>query len=131
MDPAMVNTGHWQWNSGEMFQTLPGWLQAFFTRDAFYGMPLSNWLGWFLTAALIARVMLVIIPPAEVRARLVGSSLPVLLYVANGVMPVALCLRDGLWWAAALGGAAMLAPSGIALRNTVSSPASAAPQPAT
>jgi putative membrane protein len=131
MDPAMVNTGHWQWNSGEMFQALPGWVQVFFTRDAFYGMPLSNWAGWFLTATLIARVMQVIIAPAEVRTRLGRSSLPVVLYLANGVMPVALCLRDGLWWAAALGAVAMLAPSMIALRNTLPSPTHTAAQPAT
>lgn len=131
MDPAMVNTGHWQWSSGEMFQTLPGWAQAFFTRDAFYGMPLSNWLGWFITATLIARTMLVVIPSGDVRARLGDSSLPVALYLANGVMPVALCLRDGLWWAAVLGAGAMLVPSVIAIRSSVSTRAQTAAQPAT
>ncbi|HEX6315176.1 MAG TPA: carotenoid biosynthesis protein [Gemmatimonadaceae bacterium] len=131
LEPAMVNTGHWQWNSGAMFQALPAWVNAFFTRDAFYGMPLSNWLGWFITAAVIARVMLLIIPAAEVRASAGTSSLPVALYLANGVMPVALCLRDGLWWAAALGSAAMLIPSLIALRNTDAAPARTAAQPAT
>jgi len=89
---------------------------AFFTADAFYGMPLSNWFGWLLTAALIARAMLGIIPPARVRAKLAPSTLPVALYLANGVMPVALCLRDGSWWAAALGTVAMAVPAVMALR---------------
>ena len=101
-----------------MFRGLPGWLQWFFTADAFYGMPVSNWLGWFLTATVIARVMLAIVPPAEVRDRVATSRFPMALYLANGVMPVALCLRDGFWWAAALGSAAMLVPAALALRGT-------------
>ena len=116
MDPAMVKTGHWLWGSGAMFRGLPGWLESFFTADAFYGMPLSNWLGWFVTAMLIARVMLMVVPPPEWRERVAASPLPGLLYLANGVMPVALCLRDGFWWAAALGSAAMLIPALVALR---------------
>jgi putative membrane protein len=118
MDPAMVKTGHWVWGTGAMFRGLPGWLESFFTADAFYGMPLSNWLGWFLTATVIARVMLAIVPPAEVSDRVAASRFPVALYLANGVMPVALCLRDGFWWAAALGSTAMLVPAALALRGT-------------
>jgi putative membrane protein len=117
MDPAMVTTGHWLWGDGAMFRGLPGWLGAFFTRDVFYGMPLSNWFGWLLIATLIARVMLVIVPPRRIRAGMMTSRLPVALYVANGIMPVALCLRDGFWWAAALGAAAMLVPAGLAWRG--------------
>jgi uncharacterized membrane protein len=117
MDPAMVGTGHWVWGRGEMFAGLPGWLHAFFTRDAFYGMPLSNWLGWLLTATLIARVMLAMVPPVRLQSTMAGSNLPVALYVANGIMPVALCLRDGFWWAAALGGVAMIVPALLAWRG--------------
>jgi putative membrane protein len=121
MDAAMVKTGHWLWGSGQMFRdaNLPRWLELFFTADAFYGMPLSNWFGWFLTATLIARVMLAVVPPPIVRERVASSSLPIVLYLANGVMPVALCLRDGLWWAAALGSAAMVVPAVIAWRGAV------------
>ncbi len=118
MDPAMVKTGHWVWGNGAMFRGWPAWLESFFTSDAFYGMPLSNWLGWFLTATLIARVILAIVPPVEVREQLAISRLPVALYLANGVMPIALCLRDGFWWAASLGSAAMLIPAVLALRGT-------------
>jgi len=117
MDPAMVKTGHWSWGTGEMFRDSGiSAVVAFFTADAFYGMPLSNWFGWLLTAALIARAMLGIIPPARVRAKLAPSTLPVALYLANGVMPVALCLRDGSWWAATLGTVAMAVPAVMALR---------------
>lgn len=119
MDPAMVNTGHWAWGPGTMFREagLPAWLVDFFTRDVFYGMPLGNWFGWFVTATLAARAMLAIVPPSVVAERLAPSSLPLALYVANGVMPVALCLRDGAWWAAALGAAGMLVPVAIAWRR--------------
>lgn len=132
MDPAMVKTGHWAWERGSMFRDagLPAWLESFFMADAFYGMPLSNWLGWFLTATLIARVMLAIVPPPVVRDRVASSSLPIALYVANGVMPVALCLRDGLWWAAALGSVGMLVPAVIAWRGpAVRQPSGLSTQP--
>lgn len=116
MDPAMVATGHWAWGPGTVFRDagLPAWLVGFFTRDAFYGMPLSNWLGWLLTATLLARVMLAIVPPSDVKASWAPSALPLILYLANGVMPVALCLRDGLWWAAAAGALAMVVPVTLA-----------------
>lgn len=119
MDPAMVNTGHWTWGPGTMFREagLPAWLVSFFTRDVFYGMPLGNWFGWFVTATLAARAMLAIVPPTFVADRLTASPLPLALYLVNGVMPVALCLRDEAWWAAALGGVAMLVPAALAWRR--------------
>jgi putative membrane protein len=101
MDPAMVRTSHWVWGA-------PG---------VFYGMPLSNWIGWFVTGTLIARAMLAIVPPALVAERTRGETLPPVLYGVNGVMPIAICLRDGLWWAAALGSAAMAFPLLLALRR--------------
>ncbi|MGH7712195.1 MAG: carotenoid biosynthesis protein, partial [Gemmatimonadaceae bacterium] len=85
---------------------------------AFYGMPLSNWIGWFFTGLIIARTMLAITPPARVAERVGREWLPVALYAANGVMPIAICLRDGLWWAAALGTIAMVTPTALALRST-------------
>jgi uncharacterized membrane protein len=119
MDPAMVKTGHWLWGSGEMFtsSSLPEWLVSFFTDDAFYGMPLSNWFGWLLTATLVARVMLVIVPPVVVREKVASSPFPIALYLANGVMPVALCFRDAFWWAAVVGSLAMIVPAAFALRG--------------
>ncbi|MDB4908653.1 MAG: putative rane protein [Gemmatimonadetes bacterium] len=101
MDPAMVVTSHWTWHA-------PGF---------FYGMPLVNWLGWLLTGTIIARVLLAIVPPTIVSRELATSRLPLLLYAANGVFPIAICLRHELWWAAALGAAAMGAPLVLALRT--------------
>lgn len=124
MDPAMVRTGHWVWGPGAMFRDagLPAPVVGFFTADVFYGMPLSNWMGWLLTATVVARLMLALVPPTAIRERVATSSFPVALYLANGVMPVALCLREGFWWAAIAGTVAMAVPAGLALaRRHVSS----------
>jgi uncharacterized membrane protein len=119
MDPAMVSTAHWIWGSGAVFRELamPDWLVRFFSADAFYGMPLSNWLGWYVTGTLIARIMLAIVPPAMVVHRVSPSAIPIALYAANGIMPVAICFRDGLWWAALLGTLAMAIPVVLWLRG--------------
>ena len=101
MDPAMVKTSHWVWH----------------TEGFFYGMPFSNWIGWYLTGTVIARVMLEIVPPTMFATRVGPTTLPIWLYLTNGIMPVALCIRDGMWWAAALGALAMLVPAGVALTN--------------
>ncbi|HEV8365829.1 MAG TPA: carotenoid biosynthesis protein [Gemmatimonadaceae bacterium] len=100
MDPAMVRTSHWIWRES----------------GGFYGMPLTNWLGWFGSGLVIARVMIAITPPTLVAERNAREWLPVALYAANGVMPIAICLRDGLWWAAALGAVAMATPLVLAVR---------------
>jgi putative membrane protein len=99
MDPAMVKTAHWLWKE-------PG---------VFYGMPLSNWFGWILSGTIIARVMLAVVSPTRVADGLRESRLPLALYAVNGVMPIALCVRDGLWWAAILGTIAMAVPLAAAL----------------
>jgi putative membrane protein len=117
MDPAMVKTGHWSWGDGEMFGNAPSLIRAFFTAGVFYGMPLGNWFGWLLTATVVSRVMLALLPSEVVRARLAPSALPVWLYLVNGLMPVAVCLRDGLWWAAASGAVVMALPAGVSLRS--------------
>jgi putative membrane protein len=119
MDPAMVKSAHWIWGSGQVFRDLgfPAWAVAFFTTDVFYGMPLSNWFGWYLTGLLIARVMLAIVPPQRIARDVSPSPLPIVLYAANGVLPVTMCLRDGLWWAAIFGTLAMAIPVGLAWRG--------------
>jgi len=119
MDPAMVQTAHWTWGGGQQFRDagLPAWLVAFFTRDVFYGMPLSNWGGWFLTGLVVSRAMLAIVPPSDIAARISPSRLPIALYAANGIMPVVLCFRDDLLWAGILGALAMAIPVTLALRQ--------------
>ena len=99
MDPAMsFATAHWIWH----------------TRGFFYGMPLLNWFGWWLTGSVIAFAMLSIVRPSEVAARVSPSRLPPLLYAVNGIFPIAICARHGLWWAAGLGALAMAIPLALA-----------------
>jgi putative membrane protein len=114
MDPAMVRTAHWIWHLAPVAEQTP--LQRIFVSDIFYGMPLSNWLGWLLTGTVVARVMLAIVPPSA-WARLVSPSrFPLVLYAVNGVLPITICARYGMWWAAVLGFAAMALPLALALR---------------
>ena len=101
MDPAMsFATPHWIWH----------------TRGFFYGMPLLNWFGWWLTGSVVARAMLAIMPPSEFASRVSPSRFPLVLYAVNGVFPIAICLRHGLWWAAGLGALAMAVPLILAMR---------------
>ncbi|HKG92665.1 MAG TPA: hypothetical protein VKA84_12265, partial [Gemmatimonadaceae bacterium] len=39
---------------------------------------------------------------------------PLVLYAVNGVMPIALCARAGMWWAVVLGTLAMGVPLALA-----------------
>jgi len=100
MDPAMTAaTQHWIWH----------------VRGAFYGMPYSNWFGWWLTGSIVSLAMLSIVPRPEIAERLAPSRLPLVLYAVNGVMPIALCVRDGLWWAVVWGTLAMAVPLALAI----------------
>jgi putative membrane protein len=102
MDPAMSRaTSHWVWH----------------TDGFFYGMPLSNWFGWFLTGAAVARAMLTVAPPSAFARQVSPSSFPIVLYAINGVMPLALVARHGMWAALIAGGAAMGVPIWLAVRR--------------
>ncbi|MGI9090095.1 MAG: hypothetical protein ACR2GG_03200, partial [Gemmatimonadaceae bacterium] len=52
--------------------------------------------------------------PAEFAQRVSPTRLPLVLYALNGIMPIALCLRHGLWWAGILGAIAMAVPLTLA-----------------
>ncbi len=92
MDPAMSKaTTHWLWH----------------TDGFFYGMPLSNWVGWFLTGSVVARAMISIVPTEQFAQKVSSSRLPLAIYAINGVMPIAICFRHQLWWAGILGIVAM------------------------
>lgn len=83
LDPAMsFATKHWYW----------------IQEGPFYGMPWVNFAGWLLTGSVVAFAMLLIVPPARIAERVSPSSLPMLVYAANGVMPLAMVARAGLWW---------------------------------
>lgn len=119
MDPAMVKTMHWIWGDGDLFTRLglPAGIAAFFTKGVYYGMPLSNWFGWYLTGTIIARLVLVFAPPTLFATRISNTALPILLYAVNGIMPIALCVRDDLIWAAVLGAIAMVVPVALAIKG--------------
>ncbi len=115
MDPAMVRTSHWIWHlAAPGRQTL---LQRWFVSDLFYGMPLSNWLGWLLTGTLVARVMLAVVPPSLWTRRVSTTNFPLVLYAVNGLLPIAICARYGMTWAAVLGALAMATPLALSLRR--------------
>jgi putative membrane protein len=120
MDPAMVKTVHWSWNipdlSGE-----PAFFQ-FIGRPIFYGMPLTNWLGWLLTGIIVARLMLAIVPPTTWARQVAPSRFPLVLYGVNGLLPIAICLRQGMIWAGVLGFIAMALPLGLAWRAGAPAP---------
>ena len=111
MDPAMsAATSHWIWHQ-------PGF---------FYGMPLINWLGWYATGVIVSRAMLAVAPPSAFALRVAPTWLPVALYAVNGIMPIAMTARAGMWWAAGLGTIAMAVPVWLALRARVRAAAGAA-----
>lgn len=90
MDPAMSAAfPFWEWG----------------VEGAFYGMPLLNWGGWAATGLLLAGVALSVGRPTA--TTLAADPTPPLLYALNGLLPLALTLKAGLWGAALLGGGAM------------------------
>jgi len=100
MDPAMVRTNHWVWR----------------TIGPFYGMPFSNWAGWYLTGVIVSLIMLTFIRPSIIARRVSPGAFPLWLYAVNGILPIAVCLRYGMTGAAVLGTIAMAIPLVLATR---------------
>jgi len=115
MDPAMVATTHWLWHLPPLEGASA--VRRLFLSGFFYGMPLTNWLGWLVTGLVVARVMLAIVPPSRWAASVSPSRLPLALYAANGVLPLLICAGRGMWWAVAFGTAAMGLPLLLAMRR--------------
>jgi putative membrane protein len=115
MDPAMVKTTHWLWHLAPAAEQTT--LQRIFVSDVFYGMPLSNWLGWLLTGIIVARLMLAIVPPTSWARHVSPSRFPLVLYAVNGILPIAICIRHGMTWAWVFGTIAMGLPLLLALRG--------------
>ncbi len=114
MDPAMVKTQHWIWDIPDLSSASA--FSQFIGREMFYGMPLTNWLGWLLTGVIVARLMLAIVPPSVWARNVAPSKFPLVLYGVNGLLPIAICLRQDMPWAGVLGFIAMALPLGLALR---------------
>jgi uncharacterized membrane protein len=115
MDPAMVKTNHWFWQIGDLSDRSA--FEQWIGKPIFFGMPITNWLGWLLTGILVARVMLAIIPPSEWVAKVAPHRLPIALYAINGLLPLAICFRWDMVPAGVLGTIAMVVPLWAALRN--------------
>jgi uncharacterized membrane protein len=113
MDPAMVATTHWVWHLPSVEEASLG--RRIFLSPLFYGMPLTNWLGWLLTGTIVARVMLAIVPPSAWAARVSPSNVPLFLYGANALLPLLICVGRGMWWAVILGALAMAIPLVLAV----------------
>ncbi|MCC7051794.1 MAG: carotenoid biosynthesis protein [Gemmatimonadaceae bacterium] len=115
MDPAMVASVHWLWHLPSL-EGMPLW-QNILIGGHFYGMPLTNWLGWLLTGIIVSRVMLAIVPPSRWARDVSPTSFPLALYAVNAVLPLGICLGRGLWLAFVLGTVAMAIPLVLALRK--------------
>jgi uncharacterized membrane protein len=118
MDPAMVATTHWLWHLPPLEGASP--IRRVLLSGSYYGMPLTNWLGWLLTGLVVARAMLAVVPPSGWSERVSPSRLPLVLYAANGVLPLLICAGRGMWWAVVLGTVAMGLPLALAWRRSAS-----------
>lgn len=127
MEVQMTNVApaHWVWE----LDRVPAWVPAWLVAPVFHGMPISNWIGWYLTAVLASRAMLALAPPTLWARTVAPSRLPVLLYAANALMPVAVTARHGFVWAAAAGLLAMGIPVALALRSPRRAGQAAEPPP--
>jgi len=115
MDPAMVKTNHWFWQMGSLSDRSA--FEQFIGKPIFFGMPITNWLGWLLTGIIVARVMLAIVPPTMWAAKVAPHRLPITLYAVNGLLPLAICFRQDMVLAGVLGTIAMAIPLWAALRR--------------
>lgn len=129
MEVQMTNVqpAHWVWD----LQKLPGWVPDWLGGPLFHGMPLSNWIGWYVTGVLISRIMLAIVPPSNWASTVAPFALPLVLYATNGIMPIATTARHGYWVAAVSGVVAMGLPLvlGIRARRRATGLRSAVPVP--
>lgn len=91
MDPTMSAVfPFWSWHTGGVY----------------YGMPLLNWFGWFITGLVIATAAVRLDHEGLLALR--QEPLPVVLYLCNGLFPLALAIKAGLVGVILVGGVAML-----------------------
>ena len=114
MEVQMTNImpAHWVWDLHKLPAWVPDWLGA----PLFYGMPLSNWVGWYVTGVIVSRLMLAVVPPSQWAATVAPFALPLVLYATNGIMPIATTARHGYWLAVVGGIVAMGLPLYFGLR---------------
>jgi uncharacterized membrane protein len=115
MDPAMVKTTHWLWHIPDLSSRSA--FEQFIGKPIFFGMPITNWLGWILTGILVARAMLAIVPPSDWARHVSPSNLPLALYAVNGILPLVICFTWQMIPAGIIGTIVMAAPLLAAWRN--------------
>jgi uncharacterized membrane protein len=103
---------HWAWDLDKM----PAWVPAWVGAPVFYGMPISNWIGWYVTGVLISRLMLAIVAPSVWTRTVAPFLFPLVLYATNGIMPIAVTARHGYWMATVGGLICMGVPLWLAIR---------------
>lgn len=108
MDPAMVKTTHWLWHNAD--HTNASWWVQLLATGYYFQMPLTNLLGWLLTGILVARLMLVIVPPSLWATKVSPHRFPLALYATNGILPILICFRWNMVLAGVLGSIAMGLP---------------------
>ena len=121
MDPAMFRTEHWLWQLPDL-PGAPAWQQWLVSRDAYFGVPPANFLGWILTGTIVTRAMLGVIPPSMWAAKVAPHQFPVALYAANAILPITICVRWGMAPAAFVGIVAMGIPLALASRTKANIP---------
>ncbi len=121
MEVQMTNVlpVHWAWELAKF----PNWVPAFIKTPFFYGMPLSNWIGWYVTGVVISRLMLWVVPPSVWQKQVAPYAFPLVIYATNGIMPIGVTARHGHWWAAIGGLLAMGIPLWLATRAKRPAPA--------
>lgn len=114
MEVQMTNVqpAHWVWD----LHKLPAWVPDWLGGPIFYGMPLSNWIGWYVTGVVVSRLMLWLVPPSTWQRTVAPYLLPFVLYATNAIMPIAVTARHGYWGAVVGGILAMGLPLFFALR---------------
>jgi uncharacterized membrane protein len=98
LDPQMVGEGYWQWAR----------------RGAYRGIPLSNYLGWFMTGLGVMALLEVVVPPADPVIDLVAGYG---MMAAMETVGFAAFFGDRL--VAAVGGLGMLPVASLALARLV------------
>jgi putative membrane protein len=98
-----------------MSAAYPFWLW----RDTgiWHGMPLANWLAWATIGPIIGWLLHAL--GGEGLRRIANTRQPDVLYLVNGLLPLALAVRYELYGAALVGGIAMalywVLPTGLSL----------------
>mgnify|MGYP002780951331 CR=1 FL=1 len=114
MDPAMVKTAHWIWNVPDL--SAESAFVRFIGEPIFFGMPITNWLGWLFTGTVVGFSVLLIVPPSAWAATLTRSRFPLYLYAVNGVLAFAICFAQDMVPAGLLGLVTMGLPLWLAWR---------------